>query len=207
MEDDLRSEFTRAMMRVKGLRGLWSSGMGLNMSEGIILRMIGHGEMHSDRQTCTALIQDRLHISKPAISQNLTSLEEKGLITRSINRHDRRRFDFELTEAGMTAAEQMHSYADERMASVLSQMGEGDVRELIRLLNKLGGIIEDRARQSGVCGAGIADGMHGEGAAGGAGGGHAWHGHGRHGHDWRRGQHERHERRGRRGGAEGGCVC
>jgi DNA-binding MarR family transcriptional regulator len=149
MEEELSAEFARAMMRLKKLRGFWSNTMGLNMSEAVILRTIGSGATLPDGRVCTTLIRDRLHISKPAISQNLTSLEEKGLITRSINRSDRRRFDFTLTEEGIAAADRMHAYAGERMTAILSLMGKDDVCSLIRLLNKLGDIIEDTAGEDG----------------------------------------------------------
>jgi DNA-binding MarR family transcriptional regulator len=148
MDEELRAEFTHAMMRLKKLRGFWSNAIELNMSEAIILRTIGHGATLPDARARMALIHNKFHISKPAISQNLTSLEEKGLITRSINQSDRRRFDFNLTEAGVAAAERMDVYANERMATMLSLMGEDDARSFIRLLNKLGDIIESMTQEN-----------------------------------------------------------
>jgi DNA-binding MarR family transcriptional regulator len=88
-------------------------------------------------------LQKYLHVSKAAISQNLMALEKKGLITRAVNPHDLRRFDFALTEKGKTFADHLHQHLDHSMDEFLTRMGERDTREYIRLFNKLADIMED----------------------------------------------------------------
>jgi DNA-binding MarR family transcriptional regulator len=146
-EYDLRTEFIQVMMRFKKLRGFIHSRQNLNMSEALILHSIGAGMMAAGHQDCTTRIQDKLHISKPAISQNLTALEEKGLITRRVSQSDRRRFDFELSEKGVAFAELMRADADARMGELISRMGEEDTRVLLRLLRKMIEVIEGIARE------------------------------------------------------------
>jgi DNA-binding MarR family transcriptional regulator len=147
VEDDLRTRFIQAMMCFKKLRGALNSVSNLNISEAFILRTIEHDSMSSEQGNYTTLIQDRLHISKPAISQNITALEEKGLITRRVNQSDRRRFDFELTEKGLALAQETRVLADRRMKAVVSRMGEDDTKLLIQLLEKLSSVADDIIRE------------------------------------------------------------
>jgi DNA-binding MarR family transcriptional regulator len=92
-----------------------------------------------------AELQARLHVSKAAISQNLMALEKKGLITRTVNPRDLRRFDFSLTEKGKHITAHLRHHMDQHLDKALEGMGERDVRELIRLLNKFFDILDDMA--------------------------------------------------------------
>ncbi|MDR1422219.1 MAG: MarR family transcriptional regulator [Coriobacteriales bacterium] len=123
---------------------------GFTASALVILRAIEEGNAPVDATVGNSgesgfanELQKRLHISKAAISQNLTALEKKGLISRMVNPHDLRRFDFTLTEKGKRVTDHLHQHMDSHMDRILERMGEEDTRELIRLFNKLVDIIED----------------------------------------------------------------
>jgi DNA-binding MarR family transcriptional regulator len=102
----------------------------------------------SSEASFAAELQRRLHVSKAAVSQNLMALEKKGLITRTLNPRDMRRFDFALTDKGKRITDHMQHHMDENLEIVLERMGEQDTRELIRLSNKFIDIVEDMGARS-----------------------------------------------------------
>jgi DNA-binding MarR family transcriptional regulator len=67
----------------------------------------------------------------------LRALEEKGMLRRCADSHDRRRVVVQLTELGRRTAEQMHAALCAHVQHVLKQLGEQDSRELIRLLGRI----------------------------------------------------------------------
>jgi DNA-binding MarR family transcriptional regulator len=164
--NQLKTELMQNMMRIKSFQGLLHNAEGLNVGDAFILHMIEckdevdgpcdergllHKHLHHHHQghphhvrpgLSQTLIQQHLHISKSAISQKLNALEEKGLITREINKADRRRFDFTLTEAGRELTSRAQRQMDEGVKQIFERMGEQDLRELIRLSGKLADIVE-----------------------------------------------------------------
>ena len=76
--------------------------------------------------------------SPARIAAELNSLEHKGLITREIDPNNRRRILVYLTAEGKKREAEHHSEAQQVAAGLLSQLGEQDAREYIRLLSKLG---------------------------------------------------------------------
>jgi len=76
-------------------------------------------------------------ISSARVAAVLNGLEHKGLITREIDRDDRRRILVELTPAGKEQAEQYDRMALEGATHMLEILGEEDAKELLRILKKL----------------------------------------------------------------------
>lgn len=84
----------------------------------------------------TGNLSERLHISKPAISQMMNLLEERELIKRTINRQDRRIMLVSLTEKGQVAIEQgIHLYMT-MLENTLAEMGSSDGPEFVELFEK-----------------------------------------------------------------------
>ena len=78
-----------------------------------------------------------LGVSAPRTAAMLRALEEKGMLCRCADSHDRRRVVVQLTELGRRTAEQMHAALCAHVQHVLKQLGEQDSRELIRLLGRI----------------------------------------------------------------------
>ena len=76
-------------------------------------------------------------LSAPRTAAMLRALEEKGMLRRCADSHDRRRVVVQLTELGRRTAEQMHAALCAHVQHVLKQLGEQDSRELIRLLGRI----------------------------------------------------------------------
>ena len=76
--------------------------------------------------------------SPARIAAELNSLEHKGLITREIDPNNRRRILVHLTPEGKKREAEHHNEAQQVAAGLLSQLGEKDAREYIRIIRKLG---------------------------------------------------------------------
>ena len=76
--------------------------------------------------------------SPARVAAELNSLEHKGLITREIDPGNRRRILVRLTPDGVKSADGHHSEAVELAVKLLSQLGEQDAREYVRIIGKLG---------------------------------------------------------------------
>ena len=81
-------------------------------------------------------LREVLGVSAPRAAM-LRALEEKGMLYRCADSHDRRRVVVQLTELGRRTAEQMHAALCAHVQHVLKQLGEQDSRELIRLLGRI----------------------------------------------------------------------
>lgn len=94
-------------------------------------------------------LSEILELSRPSITRILNDLERRGLITRNIDKEDRRSVNIELTEAGTEAIEE----ANKRILSIAEKLvvslGESDTDKLIELLDKLSGIYKDMIEESG----------------------------------------------------------
>ena len=88
----------------------------------------------------------------PAVSRTLKGLEEKGYVERNVNKKDRRNTYVELTEAGRNVVKQCQKTMDEFGKSVMSQVDEEEMVQLISFLNQVYEIaeqeIENRKEQN-----------------------------------------------------------
>lgn len=80
---------------------------------------------------------ERLHISSSGVANVLRQLESKGLVIRSVSPSDRRRIVVSITEKGEQLAEKHCSLLTRDMAQALTELGERDTQELIRIFQKL----------------------------------------------------------------------
>ena len=88
-------------------------------------------------------MQKKLHISKPAISYILNTLEKKNYIIREIDSKDRRKVSISATPEGKAAAEESRKKTDALWAEILERFGEDNMRQLIDLLEALDEIYMD----------------------------------------------------------------
>lgn len=82
-------------------------------------------------------LSEILRVSAPRTAAMLRALEEKGMLCRCADSHDRRRVVVRQTELGRRTAEQTHAALCAHVERVLEQLGERDSRELIRLLGRI----------------------------------------------------------------------
>lgn len=104
-------------------------------SEFMMLKLIKTNTKDNDGVT-VSMISELLEISKPAVSQMINVLEEKGLVDRVTTKKDRRVVYVKLTDAGVQSLKKaMESYMS-NINGIFEKMGEEDTAEFLRLLEK-----------------------------------------------------------------------
>lgn len=114
----------------------------LSRAEFTLMTVLSGLEMRHYSAT-TKDISEYLQITKPAVSQMLNALEEKGYIYREINKDDRRIVFIKLTEAGHKKVLGIHKHATGQIKTALEMMGEEDSRKLVELITKLKTILDE----------------------------------------------------------------
>jgi len=82
-------------------------------------------------------ISAAMDVSTARIAAALNSLENKGLITRSIDKDDRRRILVDLTPQGKQLAEQRHQEILKHTTRMFELLGERDATQFVRIWHKL----------------------------------------------------------------------
>ena len=91
--------------------------------------------------------------SEPAeVSRTLRGLEEKGYVERSVDKKDRRNTYISLTEKGWKKGEEVRDRMQDFGCSVMSQLKEEDIDQLVAYLDRIYEIaekeIDTRKRQN-----------------------------------------------------------
>ena len=81
-------------------------------------------------------ISQRMMISKPAATQVVNRLVERGLVERASDENDRRIVYIRATEAGRAFYEREINKSLGAVDRVVARMGEGDANQLVALLDK-----------------------------------------------------------------------
>lgn len=140
MDGELKSQFFGAIMRIRKMDAMFSAECAIQMNELAILQSIA-GSCECEERCGMNLnvpdIQKRLHISKPAVSYILNTLEKKKYITREIDPKDRRKISINATPEGKAAAEDFSRRFDGMWDLLLARFGEEDMRRLVELLMRL----------------------------------------------------------------------
>ena len=88
-------------------------------------------------------IKEHSHVSLPAVSQQLRSLEEKGLVQRNTTAEDRRVTLVSLTPAGQKILDHVRTGTDAVLEELVQNIGEANIREYIRLSNEIMKTLEE----------------------------------------------------------------
>ena len=122
----------------------------ISCSEFSIINCLYEGEIENQKMNITELASS-LKITKSAASQLVTRLEKKGYIKRKINLFDKKINYISLNENAMKQYEDKHNEYINAINKVREEMGEKDIKELTRLLEKLSNIINDLGKDDCVC--------------------------------------------------------
>lgn len=108
--------------------------------DGIILKTIAccvkNGDGTENGVNVSAIVNE-LRIAPPAVSRAMNSLEEKGLIVRSVNKSDRRNTLVTLTDLGWEKQEENEQRIDEFMGKIFARVGEDKVETIITYINEI----------------------------------------------------------------------
>jgi len=89
-----------------------------------------------DRTALPSEISAGLGSSTARIATALGALEKKGLITREMDKNDRRKIIVSITESGKEVAKGEREQLVEREARIFEAMGEKDAKEFTRLTKR-----------------------------------------------------------------------
>ena len=96
-----------------------------------------HENINSKPYSGVANIAESLHVSSPAISRTITSLENRGYAERFIDKRNRRSTSVRLTESGKTIYDQECKSINAFVERVTQRMGEDKINNLISLSDEL----------------------------------------------------------------------
>lgn len=96
-------------------------------------------------------LSKHLIVSKPAISKTLSELEKKGWIARVNSQNDRRLVYVCITELGCDLAKQAWRQIDKGFDEMMLLLGEEDVANLIRIMEKLNDCLAEKNKERMIC--------------------------------------------------------
>lgn len=143
MDSGLREVFITTVVRFKRVDLQNIPNTCLQPNELVIISRAANGCACTRNGFHVSKIQQDLHISKPAVSQALNSLEKKGYIIRSIDPDDRRKITVMVTSSGAAELEVSRRFYDEALGEILDRFGIENTETLLMLLDHLMNILDD----------------------------------------------------------------
>lgn len=140
MEDNKLEQFNKIMQSLHKFKLNVKDVCNIQHSEFPVLKLLSK---RKDKPVTITEISEKIQISKPAVSQIINALEDKGFVNRVYTKTDRRVVYVEITEKGTEAIEEAVKKRNEKINELLKQLGEEDAESFIRLLGKIANILGD----------------------------------------------------------------
>lgn len=115
--------------------------LGLNHSRWAILKFLDE----TGRSLRCSDLADLVNVSRATITGVLDTLEKATLIVRVPDPHDRRAFSVKITPRGEELLRQIRSELDEWSARVLGDFSLEETPELLGILSRLQGVLDEQA--------------------------------------------------------------
>jgi DNA-binding MarR family transcriptional regulator len=151
MSESLKEQFFSTMMRFKRMGTAFPAECEIQINELTVMQNITRGCSCSEKNLNVSEIQENLHITKPAVSQILNSLEKKGYIAREIDRNDRRKISVTTTPAGDEVLTESLRQYDQVLTELINRFGEDNMIELIEQLKTLTDLYETLKHEQNCC--------------------------------------------------------
>ncbi len=145
MGEDLREQFVTLMTRCGKMNLMLSSQCELQRNELEILHVISGKDARCRADGINLnmqSLQERLQISKPAISYTLNTLEKKEYIVREIDPNDRRRISVHITQEGVSASELSMRQHTDMWDRIVEGFGEEEMLQLTSLLTRFFSVMD-----------------------------------------------------------------
>lgn len=143
MNDDVKRQFIHATIHFKKVDMCELSRGCIPYGEMVVMSWVQQRCPVSGGCLNVGEIANQLCVTRPAVSQILSSLEGKGYIVRQIDPADRRRITVQSTEAGGRALQDAQQRYDAALDQFLASMTVEELETLTRLMNRLTGIFND----------------------------------------------------------------
>lgn len=142
MDDAIKEQLLNAVQRLRKPI-LLSYFAQLDLTTLSLMKSIEDNSLDSDHNIYMFDLQDELRISRGAISQIASNLEKKGYLVRETDKNNRRKQIVTLTSEGREAMRQSDAEFDKVLTAFLTQLGEHDAHEMVRLFNRFADIAEE----------------------------------------------------------------
>lgn len=145
MDNLLKEQLFKTMFVSKKMMMITSANSGVPFAEYATLMHIFRLSQDDDAIAGVRVmkIKEHSHVSLPAVSQQLRSLEEKGLVRRNTTAEDRRVTLVSLTPAGQKILDHVRTGTDAVLEELVQNIGEANIREYIRLSNEIMKTLEE----------------------------------------------------------------
>lgn len=146
-EQPVHTRMMHAFQRIKKVN--FGALMQMPQSEFFALQVIARYQIeHPDREGIyVSKLAVILQIASSQTSRMLRNLEERDLISRSIDTRDRRNTYVCVTENGKRMSQDITKQLKEYMDGVLESMGEEKVEKLVQLCNEMAESMEKEAEK------------------------------------------------------------
>src|SRR3954447_577366 len=122
----------RALVQLDGLHELHLAPLGINARELTVLLFVAGREPESQQQAA-----HHLGVDRTTMVALLDALEDKQLLARRPDRHDRRRNVVELTDTGQRVLQSATRASDEAEQQLLAGFDAADAAQLRELLGRI----------------------------------------------------------------------
>jgi DNA-binding MarR family transcriptional regulator len=136
--EKLAAEFVKLFGRMERQKARKKVTDSMHGEQFILFYLSAHESIATPSDICR-----EMGISSARIAAALNRMEEKGLVTRRIDTHDRRRILVDLTESGRTEVEKRKSEVRTTTANMMRYLGEDDAKELVRIMKRLSEVTPD----------------------------------------------------------------
>jgi DNA-binding MarR family transcriptional regulator len=142
MDSALKEQVGNAMLRFRKAVMRFHAGAGVQPGEMFILQRIAKKASDCTHSVYVSDLHNNI-FTKPAISQFLNALENKGYVRREIDRSDRRKITVSLTDEGRGILDESREKTDRLLEKVILRFGEEKTREFLGLLARMTDSMEE----------------------------------------------------------------
>ena len=103
-----------------------------------------HGEMsilahlcYRENGACAGAIGESLEMTVPRVSAAISTLQEKGLVTKERDPEDKRKIHIYVSREGRLLVEEKKRELEDAVTSLLSRLGEDDAGEYVRIIKRI----------------------------------------------------------------------
>ncbi len=86
-----------------------------------------------------SMLQEYVEGTPASITQKLNQLEKKGIIERKLDKHDKRRWVFDITKKGHRILDEIRPVYDEQLASLFQGFNKTQKSQFLKTLKELEG--------------------------------------------------------------------
>jgi len=147
MDDSIKEQAVHAIQRLRRAN-LLLYFKNLDLTELILMKSLVANNPNSERNTYMSDLKKELCVSKGAISQIVSHMEQKGYLVREIDKSNRRKLIVTLTPEGRKVMAQADSEFNRILDVFLARLGEQDSLEVVRLFNRVSETAEELTQEN-----------------------------------------------------------